>query len=176
MIDTPFARAIPIEGDLYRIERPTLQRGLDLWYKPLTNYDDDRAEMSLAITAGPVRPRTLCSMGPVMCKQTLPNNNEKLLKVQRRFSAKQPRVMGYDDEQYVTVMDDSQATILRGEPREFMANEQRVNFWEDRPPSTGTILGHPLITFAIPDGVYRSWDMYPDAFKSFNHECTCRCS
>ena len=50
-------------------------------------------------------------------------------------------------------------------------HEQRVDFYDDRPPTTETILGRPLRNFALPDGMHRSWDLHPDTFKSFDHGC-----
>ena len=50
-------------------------------------------------------------------------------------------------------------------------HEQRVYFYDGRPPTTGTILGRPLRKFAVPDGMYRSWDLHPDTFKSLDHGC-----
>ena len=68
-------------------------------------------------------------------------------------------------------MVESESDVLWDTTREVIVHEQRVNFYDDQPPSTETILGRPLQNFAIPDGMYRSWDLHPDTFKSFDHGC-----
>ena len=84
---------------------------------------------------------------------------------------KLPRVNGVDGVRYAVLMIESESLILWDEPREIIVHEQRVDFYDGRPPTTETILGRPLRNFALPDGVYRSWDLHPDTFKSFDHGC-----
>ena len=79
--------------------------------------------------------------------------------------------MGDDGIEYVKIMEESEAVILWDQTRELIVHEQRVNFWDDQPPCTETILGRPLRSFVIPDGMYRSWDLHPDSVKTFNHGC-----
>ena len=82
---------------------------------------------------------------------------------------KLPRVNGDDGVQYAVLIIESESALLWDESRGIIVHEQRVDFYDDRPPTTETILGRPLRNFAIPDGFYRSWDLHPDTFKSFDH-------
>ena len=57
------------------------------------------------------------------------------------------------------------------ESRPLKVDQQRTNFWDDRPPTTETILGRPLRDWALPDGAWRPFDLHPDTFESFQHGC-----
>ena len=110
-----------------------------------------------------MRPRNM-QASPAQQKQEVIESTIKTLN-------KLPRVNGIDGVRYAVLMFESESLILWDESREIIVHEQRVNFYDDRPPTTETILGRPLRNFALPDGFYRSWDLHPDTFKSFDHGC-----
>ena len=110
-----------------------------------------------------MRPRNM-QASPAQQKQEVVESAIKTLN-------KLPRVNGIDGVRYAVLMFESESLILWDESREIIVHEQRVDFYDDRPPTTETILGRPLRKFALPDGMYRSWDLHPDTFKSFDHEC-----
>ena len=65
----------------------------------------------------------------------------------------------------------SDVFFLWDETRPLRVDQQRTNFWDDRPPTTETILGRPLRDWALPDGIWRPYDLHPDTFESFEHGC-----
>jgi len=65
----------------------------------------------------------------------------------------------------------SDIEYLWDETRDLIVNERRTNFWDDSPPTTEVILGRPLRNWALPDGLWRPFDLHPDTFKEFDHGC-----
>ena len=66
---------------------------------------------------------------------------------------------------------DSVSHFLWDEQRPLRIDQRRTNFWDDRPPTTEVILGRPLQSWALPDGMWRPFDMHPDTFKEWDHGC-----
>ena len=151
-----------------------MQRDKDLWYKPLVDYDDDGLPISdsaRAITTGSVRQRTRGLMRPRNMQASPAQQKQEVVESAIKTLNKLPRVNGIDGVRYDVLMIESESLLLWDESREIIVHEQRVDFYDDRPPTTETILGRPLRNFALPDGMYRSWDLHPDTFKSFDHGC-----
>ena len=65
----------------------------------------------------------------------------------------------------------SDVVYLWDESRPLVVSSQRTNFWDDRRPTTETILGRPLRNWALPDGMWRPFDLHPDTFKTYEHGC-----
>jgi len=49
--------------------------------------------------------------------------------------------------------------------------ERRTNFWDDRPPTTEIILNRPLLSWVMPGGMWRPYDLDPDTFDEHEHGC-----
>ena len=105
-----------------------------------------------------MRPRNM-QASPAQQKQEVVESAIKTL------NKHQFHVNGVDGVRYAVLMIESESLILWDESREIIVHEQRVDFYDDRPPTTETILGRPLRNFALPDGMYRSWDLHPDTFN-----------
>ena len=127
--------------------------------------------MPIAITAGSVRQATRGAMRPRNLEASPAQQKREVIGSARALLNERPRVMGDDDIEYIVIFEDSEVIFLWDQSRELVVHEQRINFYDDQPPSTETILGRPLQSFAIPDGMYRSWDLHPDSFKTFEHGC-----
>jgi hypothetical protein len=54
---------------------------------------------------------------------------------------------------------------------EIFVEERRTNFWDDKPTDTEVILSRPLRSWAMPDGMWRPYDMHPDTFEEHEHGC-----
>ena len=171
IVDIPYVRAAQIDADVHRIKRPSYRRDLDTWYKPLIDYDIGDPGMPMPVTTGSVRQATRGSMRPRNLQASPEQQKQEVIESAKKILEKRPRVMGDDGIVYVKILEESESVVLWDQTRELIVHEQRVNFWDDQPPSTETILGRPLRNFAIPDGMYRSWELHPDTFKSFNHGC-----
>ena len=178
VVDVPYVRGELIQGiydeDVYGIIKPTLQRDKDLWYKPLVDYNDAGypiSDSARAITTGSVRQRTRGLMRPRNMQASPAQQKQEVVESAINTLNKLPRVNGEDGVRYAVLMIESESLILWDESREIIVHEQRVDFYDDRPPTAETILGRPLRKFALPDGMYRSWDLHPDTFKSFDHGC-----
>ena len=61
--------------------------------------------------------------------------------------------------EYRVLGTDSQTIYLWDEQRPLRIDQRRTNFWDDRPPTTEVILGRPLQSWALPDGMWRPFDM-----------------
>ena len=81
------------------------------------------------------------------------------------------RLRGTDGRDYQILGHDSDVTYVWDEGRQILVDERRTNFWDDQPPTTETILGRPLRSWALPDGMWRPFDLHPDAFSEFDHGC-----
>ena len=66
---------------------------------------------------------------------------------------------------------ESDRTFYWDESRQIQIDQRRTNFYDDRPPTTEVILGRPLQSWALPDGMWRPFDLHPDTFKEFDHGC-----
>ena len=66
---------------------------------------------------------------------------------------------------------ESNRTFLWDESRQIQIDQRRTNFYDDKPPTTEVILGRPLQSWALPDGMWRPFDLHPDTFKEFDHGC-----
>ena len=87
-------------------------------------------------TRGLMRPRNM-QASPAQQKQEVV---ESAIKTLNKF----PRVNGIDGVRYAVAMLESESLILWDESREIIVHEQRVDFYDDLPPTTETILGRPL--------------------------------
>jgi hypothetical protein len=76
-----------------------------------------------------------------------------------------------DGRTYYILGYDSDAIFLYDPDVEMEVHERRTNFWDDRPPTTETILERPLRGFALPGGMYRPFDMHADTFEEYPHGC-----
>ena len=65
----------------------------------------------------------------------------------------------------------SEITYLWDESRPLVIDQRRTQFYDDQPPTTETILGRPLRRWALPDGMWRPFDLHPDTFEEFDHGC-----
>ncbi len=66
---------------------------------------------------------------------------------------------------------DSDVLYLWDENRPLQIDQRRTNFWDDAPPTTEAILGRPLQSWALPDGMWRPFDLHPDTFQRWDHGC-----
>lgn len=66
---------------------------------------------------------------------------------------------------------DSDVIFVYDPDEEMEIHERRTNFWDDRAPTTQTILERPLRSFALPGGMYRPYDMHEDTFTEYDHGC-----
>lgn len=66
---------------------------------------------------------------------------------------------------------ESEFKYLWDETRPLLIDQRRTSFWDDRRPTTEVILDRPLQAWALPDGMWRPFDMHPDTFKEFDHGC-----
>jgi hypothetical protein len=155
-----------LQRRIYTIIHPTTQRDLVAWYKTLKD-----EEQNLAITAGSVRSTTRGLMRPRNLEASPDQQKQEVVESAKEILNSRRRVMGDDGIEYVFLFRDSEFDLLWDESREMIVREQKINFHDDRPPTTETILGRPLRNFAIPDGMYKSWDLHPDSFKTFEHGC-----
>ena len=157
----------------YVIKRPKLQLDLDTWYKPLFNYDEFGIDLDtpFPISVGSIRQTTRGSIRPRKLQASPYEQELEVKSVAIRTLKKLPRVDGTDGNEYGLLMEESETDVLWDTTRPLIVHEQRVNFYDNRPPTTETILGRPLRNFAIPDGMYHSWDLHPDNFKTFDHGC-----
>ena len=78
---------------------------------------------------------------------------------------------GTDGQRYHILGADSEVLFVWDTERPIMVDERRTNFWDDQPPTTETILGRPLRSSSLPDGMWRPFDMHPDTFQEFAHGC-----
>ena len=76
-----------------------------------------------------------------------------------------------DGTEYTLLGISSDVHYLWDEARPLRVDQQRTNFWDDRPPTTETILGRPLRDWALPDGAWRPFDLHPDTFSQWDHGC-----
>ena len=155
---------------IYKIKRPTLQRDIDTWYKTIK---DDWVEPArkIVITAGSVRQATRGLIRPRNLEASPEQQKQEVVESVRVVLDDRPQIDGDDGVHYRLVYIESNILWLWDESRDFKVHHQRINFYDDQPPSTETFLERPLRSFAIPDGMYRSWDLHPDSFKTFEHGC-----
>ena len=76
-----------------------------------------------------------------------------------------------EGQMYTSLGTSSEVDYLWDETRVLVISERRTNFWDDKPPTTEVILGRPLRNWALPDGLWRPFDLHPDTFKEFDHGC-----
>ena len=155
------------DSGLWIILRPWYERHMQTWYRPLI--DDE--EYPLAITAGSVRQATRGLMRPRNLTATPSEQMREVKEAARRLLRNKPTIDGDDGNTYHVMFVASEVLFLWDETRPLIVHERRTNFWDDRPPTTETILGRPLRGFTLPDGMYRSWDLHPDSFSRFEHGC-----
>ena len=74
-------------------------------------------------------------------------------------------------QEYTELGVESEFSYLWDETRPLVIDQRRTSFWDDRSPTTEVILGRPLQAWALPDGMWRPFDMHPDTFKEFDHGC-----
>jgi hypothetical protein len=76
-----------------------------------------------------------------------------------------------NDTWYTELGQQSDLSYLWDETRPLVIDQRRTQFYDDRKPTTETILGRPLRRWALPDGMWRPFDMHPDTFEEFDHGC-----
>lgn len=176
VVDVPYVLSeeneLTDEGSrVYNIIHPMTRRDRDTWYKALFDESELPRIVPMTLTAGSVRQATRGAMRPRNLEASPDQQRQEVVESVRAFLNGKPRIMGDDGIAYVILLRESEVDFLWDESRELVVHEQRINFYDDQPPSTETILGRPLRSFALPDGTYRSWDLHPDSFKTFEHGC-----
>jgi hypothetical protein len=175
IVDIPYviSKESEIIGEtrIYKIKHPVTRRDRDTWYKPLFDEDAVPGNVRMSLTVGSVRQAARGAIRPRNLEASPDQQKQEVIESVRAILNEKPRVMGEGGVMYTFLLRESQVDFLWDEARDFKVHEQRINFYDDRPPSTETILARPLRSFAIPDGTYRSWDLHPDSFKTFEHGC-----
>jgi len=72
---------------------------------------------------------------------------------------------------YTELGQESTIAYLWDETRPLVIDQRRTQFYDDRKPTTETILGRPLRRWALPDGMWRPFDLHPDTFEVYDHGC-----
>ena len=174
IIDVPHVKAIHQNPDgTYVIIRPTSRRHIDSWYSPLleTEMDEDDQRRPLLVTVGSVRQQRRGLIRPRNLGATEGEQDNEVKAAATAYLSQNATVLGDDGVRYHVFYVSSEVNFLWDESRAFILHKQRTNFWDDSRPTTETILNRPLLNFAVPDGMCRSWDLHEDSFKSFTHGC-----
>jgi len=83
---------------------------------------------------------------------------------------KLPTLLAHDGRRYHTLYYRSDVWYV-WDGGEVSVEERRTNFWDDQPTTTEVILNRPLRSYAMPDGMWRPYDMHPDTFVEHEHGC-----
>ena len=71
---------------------------------------------------------------------------------------------------YHVLREQSDSMLLWDEEREITI-DQRRNFWDRERATTEVLLGRPLQSWVLPDGMWRPFEMHPDTFNEHDHGC-----
>ena len=184
IVDVPIVKAKERRRDgTYKIIRPITARDIATWYSPLIemelnennrrvpSLDGNGRTFAKSVRVGSVRQRTRGGIRPRNLAATEQDQDNEIKATAAQYLAANKTIQGDDGITYIILYYLSEVYFLWDESRAFILHKQRTNFWDDRPPTTETILARPLLSFAVPDGMCRSWDLHEDSFKTFTHGC-----
>ena len=174
VVDIPYAMTEEqTPSGKWIILKPTTRRDRERWYKPLVvDFDDEvHKYQQKGISVASIRQRTRGGMRPRNLGATEEDQKREISATAEKILRSRKTLEGDDGITYIILFYASEVYILWDESRPFEINIQRTNFWDDRPATTETILSRPLRSFAVPDGMHRSWDLNSDSFKCFTHGC-----
>ena len=175
IVNVPYVLAKEQNGNgTWKIKRPNTQRDIDTWYMPMLKEEEETGRTTdekMPFTVGSIRTARRGRMRPRNLHATAEDQKREVEAAASKLIRAKSTIKGEDDKDYHVIYVDSPVLLLWDETRPLDVDTQRINFWDDGPTTTETILGRPLRSFAIPDGFYRPWDLNPDSFKTFTHGC-----